>query len=271
MSTLTHLIREHTIVSFFVLIFFTEGVVTLLFANAPIILPFALTVIPTAVALILANIEGLSAPRTLLRRVLLWRVRFFWYIVAVGLPALTTLIIILSGILAGFQTAPLGSHLTPALLFVFAVVLLPAFGEEIGFRGYVLPKMLEGRSALTASLLLGALWSLFHLPLFLPGQQYSQVPLWPVPFEIIGMAVLITWLFLHTHGSVLLTALFHASMNALTPAAGDIDVIAAWELRGIVLAALAVILVVIEGSSLIRHTKGQMQPTPQTGIKTDDS
>ena len=254
MTALTSFVKRHRLVAFFVLVFVLEAAITLLLAGAADILPFALTAIPAVVALTLAGIEGRAELRVLLRRVVIWRVGLKWYLIVFGLPVLTALIIILLGVLLGAQVAGLGTHLTPSLLIVFAVVLLPAFGEELGWRGYGLPKLLEGHSALAASLILGVLWTAFHLPLFLPGQEYGTLTIWPLPFELIGLSVLFAWVFIHTRGSVLLVTLFHAMVNTTTPMTGDIDPVVAWELRGIVLAAMAIIVVLLAGPDLMRQS-----------------
>ena len=93
-------------------------------------------------------------------------------------------------------------------------------GEELGWRGYLLPRLLERYSALTASLMVGLLWGLWHLSLFLtPAFPHSErsFPLFMISTTV--YSVWFTWLFLRTRGSVLLATLFHASLNLFSPGA----------------------------------------------------
>jgi membrane protease YdiL (CAAX protease family) len=269
MRSLIRIVKNHPVVSFFSLAFILEAVVTFLCLQAPAVLPFALTLIPLLTALALAGVEVGGAVGALLKRMVLWRVGLKWYLAVLGVPALVMLITVLVGALAGAQVAPLASRITPSLLIVFLVVFLPALGEESGFRGYVIPKLLEGRSALAAALIVGVLWTIFHLPLFLPGQLYEHLLLWPLPFEIMGMAVFLTWIFVNTRGSVLMTSLFHAAMNGLTPVTAVIQDTASWEIRGIVLVALAVVVVLIWGPSLMRRPAAQAQAGSASAIGSE--
>ena len=89
-----------------------------------------------------------------------------------------------------------------AIFLVFSGPL----GEEPGWRGYALPKMLERQGALAASLMLGVLWAAWHLPLGLVGDLtvYGSI-------HAVLAAVVFTWLWQNTRGSVLLAILMHAS------------------------------------------------------------
>jgi uncharacterized protein len=94
-----------------------------------------------------------------------------WYLIALFLPALITLLAITLNNLTGGTTAdfaaagfPFGSADTPLwqkILILFLVFTLgfDGLGEELGWRGFALPKLLERYSALISSLILGALWA----------------------------------------------------------------------------------------------------------------
>src|SRR5215207_2637980 len=86
--------------------------------------------------------------------------------------------------------------------------------RKTSWRGFALPRLLDRHSALTASLILGSLWALFHLPLFFTrGDSFASTP--PLSFlvRMIGAAILFTWLFNNTGGSLLLAYLMHAASN----------------------------------------------------------
>ena len=177
---------------------------------------------PTWAALIVtAATRGKAGIRTLLRRLLVWRVSIGWYAVALFLPALLFFLPApLYAFLGGTPLALPSSSLVELILGVPLLFLVNMLvnGEELGWRGYALPRLQGKYSALTASLILGVIWSLFHLPLFLMhggsvfGNLSSEPPLGFL-VRITAGAVLITWVYNNTRGSVLLAILFHAAVN----------------------------------------------------------
>ena len=182
----------------------------------------ALIVGPTLSAFVMTGAtEGREGVRGLLRRIVLWRVGLWWYLfVLAGIPAIILLsTVFLPGALASFEASAV-----PSTLFLYVVagpVFLfiggPVF-EEIGWRGFALPRLQRLHGPLVGSLVLGTLWGLWHLPLFL-------IPSWDTPhgslpevalFVIlaVSIAVVLTWVFNNTKGSVLLAILAHGSINS---------------------------------------------------------
>jgi membrane protease YdiL (CAAX protease family) len=164
---------------------------------------------------------GRSGVRTLLRRFLVWRVGARWYVVALfGIVAIDLLAIGVSALLGG--SAPDFSKVLAQRIFghsaTLAYFVIPFFavdvltnGEEIGWRGYVLPRLQARHSALVASLIIGVVWALWHIPRFLmAGNTDSFV--W-FALDTIAKAVLLTWVFNNTRGSLLLVTLFHSAIN----------------------------------------------------------
>jgi len=178
---------------------------------------------PTLAAFIMTAVsEGRVGVRRLLRRIVLWQVGLRWYLFAfIGVPLLMALgTIIVPGGLASFQF--LGPRYVLTYLATFIPVLIiggPLF-EEIGWRGFALPRLQRLHGALVGSIILGILWGLWHLPEFL-------VPSWAatsggsdllaiVKFVMfaIASAIVFTWVFNNTKGSVLMAILVHASVDA---------------------------------------------------------
>lgn len=92
--------------------------------------------------------------------------------------------------------------------------LLNAYPEEYGWRGYALPRLLDKFSPLIASIFLGIIWGLWHLPLhFIPGTTQYVIPFWQFFLQTILLSILYTWLHIGTGGSVFIAALFHAFGN----------------------------------------------------------
>jgi uncharacterized protein len=159
----------------------------------------------------------------LLRRFLIWRVGWNWYAVAFLLiPTLSLVGLLLD---AWLRQTPLDFSRVLAyemfgpsvnlLLLVVPFFLFDAIanGEEIGWRGYILPRLQVKQSALTASLIIGLLWGIWHIPKFL-GHWDSVAFAWFM-VDVMAKSVLLAWMYNNTKGSLLLVTLFHASFNTV--------------------------------------------------------
>jgi membrane protease YdiL (CAAX protease family) len=172
--------------------------------------------VPSAVAIVLTGIVfGRGALRRLLGRLLIWRVDPRWYLVVLlGPVALAGGAVGLNALLGG-PTPSLGMPLVGVAVFLaFSIVPGSALGEEIGWRGYALPRLQAGKSALGASLILAPIWGLWHLPLWLTGGP-ARTPALYAAFlvSVAAMSVLLTWVYNSTGGSLLLVVLLHATFN----------------------------------------------------------
>ena len=190
----------------------------------------ALVLGPTLSAFVVTGAtEGREGVRRLLGRIVLWRVGFRWYLfVLLGTPAIVVLsTLAMPGALASFQAEAVPRVLVLYVLagFFFLFAGGPFF-EEIGWRGFALPRLQRLYGPLVGSLVLGVLWGLWHLPLFL-------IPSWDTPHGsvldvalFVGLAlaltVVLTWVFNNTKGSVLLAILAHGSLNISAVAMYDL-------------------------------------------------
>ena len=169
-----------------------------------------------AAILVLALTGGKAGVVTLLRRMVRWRVRPVWYAAALLLPVAIPLGATVLNVLLGAappSSAELGAwpNLVPTF---FLLLLVPGIGgawEEPGWRGYALPYVQAGRSALVASLIVGVVWAFWHLPLMVDG----AIP-WSDLAYVVVQTVVYTWLFNNTGGSVLLVMLFHTMNNVIS-------------------------------------------------------
>jgi membrane protease YdiL (CAAX protease family) len=212
----------------------------------PALLPFALAVTPAVVALGLARREGHGAARRLLRSAVTGPTDARWYL-ALLVPILGTLAVIPLAVALGEPATNLFAKAVPGIFIVPLVVLIPAFTEELGWRGYALPRLGTAVSPLAAGLILGVPWALLHLALFLPGQMYEGIPIWPSLVGVMSLSVLGAWVYVHTGGSVLMTGLFHALFNGATPLMSGVDTDVTWQLRALVFAGIAVAVVAFGG------------------------
>jgi membrane protease YdiL (CAAX protease family) len=168
--------------------------------------------------IITAITEGKTGIGHLLRSLVLWRVGFKWYLFAlIGLPAIMVLsVITLPGALSSFQGFAGVAPLPTLALFVYIFFLGGPLGEEPGWRGFALPRLQRRYGPLVGSLILGPLWACWHLPIFL-------IPSWNLPptiFNIvmfviaaIAFAVVMTWVFNNTKGSLFMAVLVHTSFD----------------------------------------------------------
>jgi uncharacterized protein len=182
-----------------------------------------LTVIGTfgplvAAAMVTAQEGGTEELRSLLGRVVRWRVAPVWYGVAIlGPLALTLAAIALHATLGGRMPGigALVGTLPVVLLTAAYMLVFVALGEEVGWRGYALPALQARHGALLSSLILGVLWALWHLPLFFnPDTLYGNLPFVLFLAYLLPLTILITWVYNGTGGSVLLAMILHAFMNA---------------------------------------------------------
>ena len=165
---------------------------------------------PAAAALATASLAGPEHRRDLVARVSRWRVPARWYALALALPPP------ISAAASAFEWlwgAP--GPIRPLPISVLgAVVFVLVAGEEIGWRGFALPRLLERFGPWTASAILGALWALWHLPLFsMPSMPQSGAPFLPFVGYTVALSVLLTALAAHTRGSVVIATLFHGAVN----------------------------------------------------------
>lgn len=166
---------------------------------------------------------GKEETMRLFQRFFLWRVNWKWWLVALFLsPALQFAGVVLTPKLTGIPadySHPMIRDMVPldtpllALIVPWLLFEILTNGEEMGWRGYVLPRLQAKYNALVSSLILGVIWSTWHLPKFLgTGWNTNQSFSWFTLFSL-SAAVLYTWLYNNSRGSLLLVVLFHATQN----------------------------------------------------------
>ena len=148
-------------------------------------------------------------------------------------------------------------------LFLVNLSGTDGLGEELAWRGYALPRLLTQHNALVASLILGVLWALWHLPLvWWEGATMYQHPIWLFLFDIPAKSVLFTWVFLHTRGSVLLAMLLHGATNLfnVSPNLISTDALTLPLLAAAAKWVLVVLVILVAGPSLARGPRPEALP-----------
>jgi membrane protease YdiL (CAAX protease family) len=222
------------------------AVVALAVGTAAAMMPFVLAVGPTFIAFALAWAEGGGAVRRLVHSLTIRPSNSIWYLVLI-IPVVWAVATVVIAVGLGQPTSGLLDKVFPAVLIIPLIVVLPAFAEELAWRGYALPRLMSAMSPLSAALVLAIPWSLIHITLFLPGQWYGELAIWPGVLSIFSYSILLTWVYVRTGGSVLMTALLHAGLNSVAPIMGGVDADASWAIRNILAAAIAVAIVALGG------------------------
>jgi membrane protease YdiL (CAAX protease family) len=222
------------------------GAVAFVAATPPALMPFVLVLGPAIIAVALAYREGPGTVRVLLRSMTIRPAQKRWYLVLL-LPVLWASASVAVAVALGEPTNGLFNRLFPAILIVLLVVLLPAFIEELAWRGYALPRLMTVMSPLQAALVLAIPWALIHVVLFLPGQQYDFLAIWPLVVSIVSYSILLTWIYVGTGGSVLMTALVHAGLNGVAPIMAGVDAGNSWAIRNVLAAGIALAIVALGG------------------------
>jgi uncharacterized protein len=233
MKNICAAIQKHPLFSFFILAYAISWILSIPFILSEWgvlhgdyrIIFIAKSFGPFASALIVTGItEGKDGVSRLRGRIRQWKAGWVWYLVILfGIPALLIIgILVQPGVVDGFK------GITPAVvvsyLFSFVIVAFGGgpLGEEPGWRGFALPRLQSAQGPLKGTLLLGLIWTCWHLPDFLTSAQGGG-PGVPVTTLLVNfglflllvtaIAVILTWVFNHTGGSILLAILAHAGVN----------------------------------------------------------
>ena len=196
---------------------------------------------------------GSSGLRDLARRCVLYRVSVAWWAYALLFPPCVHVIATLLYCATHHYLAPvrpMNLFHQWWMLYMWAFGLLQGpLAEELGWRGYLLPRLLRQSSPLTASLVVGVIWAVWHFEIFFHSVSADALFI----ASAVAVSILMTVLFLHTRGSVLLAIVMHGTVipgrdiaQALFPTASHPP---DW-LRAVVLIATAVLIVTITRGNL---------------------
>ncbi|MCU4752543.1 CPBP family intramembrane metalloprotease [Halobacteria archaeon AArc-curdl1] len=219
---------------------------------------------PIAAVVVTRMTDGSQSTRQLLSRLFRWRVGWRWYGVAVLLPGVVVISAIIIDVQVREVTTPIPGPefgLLLVALIVYSSVLAGGL-EEIGWRGFALPRLQTSFDALTASVAIGVVWAVWHAPLFvIPGVWHTDLPVLPFFVQGIALAVVFTWLYNSTRGSLLLVVLLHGSVNAWLSTVWllreDIDPVTLW-VMALLVCLIAFGVVAVYGTEHLSHNERQM-------------
>ena len=167
---------------------------------------------PMVAAMIAARIEG-TGLTALFRPLGTWRVGFAWYLAALLLPG--GIFVLGAAIWNALGHAEPLFYPPDDAALVAAAIVFP-LGEEIGWRGFALPRLMPRVGPLAASVIIGVVWTFWHVPMLTLQGVRPVFYLVFVPF-MVGGSVLFTWIYRHTRGSLLLAVLTHVGAHLDNP------------------------------------------------------
>ncbi|HSL30797.1 MAG TPA: type II CAAX endopeptidase family protein [Anaerolineales bacterium] len=234
----------------------------------PLPLMIVMGYMPTlAAVIVIRQRNGKDGVRDLFRKLLIGRVGLGWYLLVLfGLTGVYVTTILLHNLIPGSAMVPILSDKLPPLspgqlaLFIIPMFLVITLvnGEELGWRGFALPRLQAKYNALTSSLILGVIWTLFHLPLFftVTGSSQSDWPFASFLISTIAMSVLYTWIFNNTRGSVLLAYLLHGAANTWSQifSIDHANPLIGWILTGLLFLAAVAVVAASGAENLSRKT-----------------
>jgi hypothetical protein len=209
--------------------------------------PFLLALGPLVVAVAIAAWEGNDALGRLWRMLTKIPDNVLWFL-TIAVPLAWALTVLIAAIVAGEPVEGIFDGVGLSSLLVLLVVLIPAFAEELAWRGFAVPRLLPYMSPLAAGLVLAVPWTILHLPLMLvPGSINEELAVFPAVLALVSYSVILTWIVVGSGGSVLLAALVHAGLNGVVPIFQNLDTEQAWLLRAIVAAVIAILVIMFGG------------------------
>lgn len=192
--------------------------------------------------------EGWSGVRRVLRSLVDWRVGARWYALALGGPMAVALAAVAVHRLVVGNEAEFRVETSTILLVpigLMAGLFIGPLQEELGWRGFALPRLLDRWSSLRASLVLGVAWACWHLPLYaMDAGGQERAPLAVFLISVVSLSVLYTWFWVVTGGSLLIALLLHSATNTaavvlLRDARSDFGPVIVATVPTVVLAAVA--------------------------------
>nr|WP_294947467.1 type II CAAX endopeptidase family protein [uncultured Mucilaginibacter sp.] len=167
-----------------------------------------------------------------------------------GLPFAGLIITTMAFVIGGFsfgQLVAMATAVSPMVLIMHLVgsLLFIGLGEELGWRGWLLPKLARGRTLKHATLLVFVIWALWHLPIFFNGYRVA------VPFTILvfSVSIIFTWLWNRVGGNIFVLVVAHASVDFAEPffearigSGHTSEVLNAWAAMSVIYLLIALVL-----------------------------
>jgi membrane protease YdiL (CAAX protease family) len=222
-------LKKHEIVIYLIVTFLFTWIfwsISFVFFNQTLNVFFRIlgAFMPSVMSMIFNNyFYGRKGIKELLKKLTIWKVNpsfyvfvLFYTVASIYIPVFICTItgvnykIHINNQLSGFYCS---NTLIILAYFLATVFFGGPFGEELGWRGFVLPKLQKKFNSLISSIILGVIWTCWHLPLFFVHAEGFNESFTRYLIETIWLTIIITWLYNNTHGSLLIIILFHGVDN----------------------------------------------------------
>jgi len=254
-------IRKHELIAFFILAYAISWIIEIalilsrlgIIGHIPLWFHYFTAYGPLLAAFVVQGATGgWRGTTSLLSTMIKWNVGLRWIIIGAFSPVALFAASALAVFLISGQTLDVGLlgriNFLPNLgLWAWLFwIFNSGIGEETGWRGFALPRLQRNRSALSASLILGLLWSCWHLPAFFYLPNYMKMGIAFFPAFALGVfsgAILFTWLFNSAKGSVFMAILWHGAFNFVTASKAGEGVAAIITSNLIIVWAILIVLI----------------------------
>jgi uncharacterized protein len=256
MNKKSTLIERYSLPLFLILTPLISLAIPLFLPLPPEIGPLLMVFVPALLAVFLTGLaDGRKGVSALLKKLCQWRIGFKWYVIVFGLALALRLTMSVLALLLGWIPAIQINPWSPAKFIILGVfIMIGAVAEELGWRGYILPKLLTNHSAISSALLIGVIWGIIHLGLTLPGQMNAGSHWLPNILYIVALSVILTWLYSQTQGNLVIPILFHFGQSYFVFLNGGISLTQQLWLMTAIAAAISLVLLLLSGVNLQRDT-----------------
>lgn len=259
MNKLASMIKRHSVIAFYILAFviswfgwvpealyghglfpFDNPLLNILGGLGP-------TIAAVSVILLIKEKDGI---RKLFGALLKWNVSIWWFVFAFGFWFMVAIVAIGVGKIFGQAFPAFGQFQWGGLIPMFIAMLLNNVWEEIGWRGFALPRLQESFDDLKVAFIMGLLWNLWHLPLMLnPTSGLSILPWQEQIVFFLSLTVILTWLYQNTNHSLFFVSVVHAGANTLAFTFFGLGIlISLYSYLVGILAIVAIVIILIYGS-----------------------
>lgn len=256
MKTNQTFIKRYVLLVFLLLTPLLSLAIPLFLSLPPELVPLIVATLPAVMAISLAALtDGRKGIGALLRKLSRWRAGLKWYLIAVGVALVLRLTMSLLALLLGWISSIQFNDWSPAQYLIIGIfTLIGALMEELGWRGYVLPRLLARRSALGSALIIGIPWGVLHLGLILPGQMNAGTSWVGTILFTFGLSMILTWFFIQTQYGIVIGIVYHTAQNFFVFLNGGITSTESLWLMTAVTVVIAIILIIVYGTRLQRSS-----------------